>query len=109
MAANSTRMLYINLPFETVYPVIGMALTNIGAKLKNVDPNTGLFFATCGFTLTSYGENITIQPYRTPTGCSLNVKSECSIPTQIIDWGKNTENINKLAFELSRILQVPIG
>jgi hypothetical protein len=109
MAANATRMLYINLPFETVYPVIGMALTNIGATLKNVDPNTGRFFATRGFSLTSYGENITIQPYRTPTGCSLDVKSECSVPTVIIDWGKNTENITKLAFELSRILQVPVA
>jgi hypothetical protein len=108
MAANAEKMVYIDLPFEQVYLVLGTALTNMGAKIKSADQTSGVLTASRGASLSSWGETITISPYRTPRGCSLKIKSECSLPTQIFDWGKNSENINRFAIELSSLLQVPI-
>lgn len=53
-------------------------------------------FATSA-SLTSWGEKIDI--YLSAAGdrlTNVNIKSECSAPTQIIDWGKNQENVNKI-------------
>ena len=50
-----------------------------------------------GISLTSWGENITIQLTRMAENVTnMNVISECALPTQLVDWGKNTENINKI-------------
>ena len=48
-------------------------------------------------SLTSWGENITITltPYG-PAQCVAWVCSECSLPTQIVDWGKNSKNVNEI-------------
>lgn len=108
MAANKIKTFYINLPFEQVYPFIGQGLNNIGAKIEFVDTKTGVFTSTKEITLTSWGEKITITPFRTQTGCSLQVKSECILPTQVFDWGKNEDNIQKLAIEFGNILHVQI-
>lgn len=53
-------------------------------------------FATSA-NLSTWGEKIDI--YLSAAGETLtnvNIKSECSMPTQIIDWGKNQENVNKI-------------
>jgi hypothetical protein len=108
MAASATRMLMVNAPFERIYAMMGMALANAGGMVKSYDPNYRMFSASFGMGFTSWGENMTIVCIPTPTGCSLNVTSECALPTQLIDWGKNDGNIVKLATELSRLLQVPV-
>ena len=56
-----------------------------------------LFRFRHGTSFTSWGEIITI--YLTPVDNSsvrVDISSECSAPTQIIDWGKNRENIDMI-------------
>ena len=108
MAASVEKMLFIDLPFEQVYGVIGSALQQIGATISYVDPHSCIFVASRKVSMTSWGETITISPFRTSKGCSLRIKSECSLPTQLIDWGKNNENIKNFSFALSKILNTPI-
>jgi len=108
MSVRVERMLFIDQPFDKVYLVIGTALRNIGAEIKYVDQTCGKFTASRGASFTSWGETITIQPFNTPKGCSLHIISVCSLPTQIVDWGKNQDNIDRFAAELSFLLRVPV-
>jgi len=50
-----------------------------------------------GVTFTSWGEDISIVvSFVDPNTVSISVLSECSLPTQIIDWGKNRRNVDKI-------------
>ncbi|MBN1922797.1 MAG: hypothetical protein JW892_16225 [Anaerolineae bacterium] len=108
MAANSRKVLVINLPFEQVVPVVEQALLKIGAKISDSDPSSGSIKAKRGVSLKSWGDNITISIARSQSGCHVDVLSECALPTQVIDWGSNENNIQKLAQELSSILHLSI-
>ena len=47
--------------------------------------------------LASWGEiiTITLSPYG-PVQCVANVYSESMLPSQIIDWGRNSKNVNEI-------------
>lgn len=50
-----------------------------------------------GFNLASWGENINITVlYFNESSSYVIIKSECVFPTQIIDWGKNKSNVDKI-------------
>jgi hypothetical protein len=108
MAANATRVLYVNLPYDRVFAVIIPTMMSVGVQSYACNPATKVFTGSTGMGLTSWGEDITVWVAVTPQGSAVNIKSECSLPTQLIDWGKNKENINKFATELSRLLQAPV-
>jgi hypothetical protein len=55
-------------------------------------------------TLFSWGENVVITPLAPNV---LRIRSECGLPTQCIDWGKNETNVKKLAHALWAALQNP--
>ena len=46
----------------------------------------------------------------TPTvkGSAVRIRSECSMTTQLVDWGKNKKNIERFAQELERLLGAPV-
>ena len=58
-------------------------------------------------SFSSWGENITIL--LTPVGeqTSVDITSECAMPTQIVDWGKNKENVFKVFGYLQNQLAAP--
>ena len=50
-----------------------------------------------GTTFTSWGEKITITLGRVgEASTSLSIFSECALPTQVIDWGKNRKNVHNI-------------
>jgi len=49
----------------------------------------------------SWGEDITVQ--LGPDGYLESIKSKCSFPLQLFDWGKNRENVDSLTQELKRL------
>lgn len=65
---------------------------NVTLKSENPSP-TGVWYRFHhGVSFTSWGEKITIT--LTPMGnmaTQVNIHSECGMPTQIIDWGKNKQ------------------
>ncbi len=44
----------------------------------------------------SWGEEITVTLTEVPNGTKVQIKSECTVPTQLIDWGENEKNVEKL-------------
>ena len=50
-----------------------------------------------GVSLTSWGEDIEVHLYPcNDVQTVVDIVSKCSLPTQIVDWGKNSENINRI-------------
>lgn len=47
-------------------------------------------------TMASWGENITVTLTGYSNGTHIAIHSECSAPTQLIDWGENEKNVKEL-------------
>ena len=93
MAAKSQHFLDVNLPPDKTFPLIISALNSIQAQITMADEKTGLVFAKKSASFISWGE--TIRVWMTPSlkGTFINILSECAMPTQIVDWGRNHDNI----------------
>ena len=46
--------------------------------------------------MSSWGENITVTLTGYSNGTHIRIYSECSMPTQLIDWGENEKNVKEL-------------
>ena len=69
---------------------------NISLTSENPTP-TGIWFRFVhGMSFRSYGEKITVT--LTPHGptTDIHILSECGMPTQIIDYGKNRSNVTAI-------------
>lgn len=110
MAANASNS--INVTNSSVNQVMALlkdpafcSTLNFELKSENVTP-TGVWYRFHhGVTFTSWGEKITITLSETaPSNVRIDVHSECGMPTQIIDWGKNKQNISAIFEYISRNL-----
>lgn len=69
---------------------------NIDLQSENPTP-TGVWFRFLhGMSFKSYGEKITITLNRTANGTEVDILSECGMPTQFFDSGKNRQNVNNI-------------
>lgn len=109
ISAKCRKTIEVNLPLEEVVPASELALSRLGAEIVKIDLPLGKIKAKKGASFKSLGTTITISIISTPNGCYMDVLSECTIPTQIIDWGSNAELISDFAHELSVILHVSIN
>jgi hypothetical protein len=78
-----------------------------GFKVQEADPDAGSIKARAGFSFRSWGENISIHVDDAGT---VQVTSQCWMPTQFVDYGKNKSNVKRLLAGLSARLgesQVP--
>lgn len=66
-------------------------------------PNQITFRFTTGVTFTSWGEivQITIAAIA-PNQVLMSISSECAMPTQIVDWGKNGDNVTRIINYVNR-------
>lgn len=62
---------------------------------------SGEFQTPIGFNLWSFGEKLTVKI----SGGDVTVKSECAMPTQCFDWGKNKRNVAAFLAEFNRIVK----
>jgi hypothetical protein len=69
-----------------------------GFKVQQADPDAGSIRARVGFSFRSWGENISVHVDDTGT---VQVTSECSMPTQLVDYGKNKSNVTRFLAGLS--------
>lgn len=44
----------------------------------------------------SWGEKVTVCLTEVSNGTDVRISSKCSFPLQIIDWGKNKENVGRV-------------
>ena len=77
---------------------------NIGLKSEN-PTDTGVWYRFHhGMTFTSYGEKITITlTVINETSTQVHILSECGLPTQIVDWGKNKQNVTNIYKHLHKL------
>lgn len=106
MAAKFENTVTLNAQIPAlVEKMRNIAFSGLGITLQSEAPyaNGGVCFQLKnGMGLTSWGENISV--ILVPAGetqTTAAVRSECALPTQIIDWGKNKENVTKLIQFLS--------
>ena len=105
MAASSQYAKVYNIPLDFfVQRMRYIQTSGLGMEMRGEAPVMGglQFFLKHGVSLTSWGENVTV--FLTDQGGATNVtiRSECALATQIVDWGKNTENINGIFMYLER-------
>ncbi len=71
-----------------------------GFSIKGEFPdglNGVIFKLSAGVSFSSWGENVDIHmfPYNEQQ-TMIEIKSECDLPTQIVDWGKNRHNVEDI-------------
>jgi len=76
------------------------ALKVLGFEIKKTDKTEGLIEAKKGASIWTWGENIKISVISLKKGCSVYVESR--VKYQIVDYGKNRENVVKILTELNR-------
>lgn len=52
--------------------------------------------ASVGTGILSWGENVTLHMSDTQQGTAVRIRSQCSFPLQLIDWGKNRKNVQEI-------------
>lgn len=98
MARSAVDERIINLPIDVIIQqmrTVG-AESNFALRSENPTP-TGVWFRVHhGASFSSWGEKVTVT--LTPMGqqTKVNIFSECGMPTQIVDYGKNRKVVNYL-------------
>ena len=81
---------------------------NLELKSENPDGERVWYRFHHGVTFTSWGEKITITlTPRSENLTSVVILSECGMPTQFIDWGKNKSNVNNIFKYIEQTLLTP--
>lgn len=107
MGAKSGNTLILNATVEQAAAMLcdgAFALTLGFRYMKQVSTGGSLwFYFDHGVTLTSWGETITIglTPVQ-PGMIRVDIESKCDMPTQIIDWGQNKDNVTMICMYINQ-------
>ncbi|OHX65731.1 hypothetical protein [Flammeovirga pacifica] len=83
---------------------ITIALKNAGFHKVGNDQESLRAYATTGFSFSSFSEYIEVKLSPQDNNTSIiYFKSICSLPTQMLDWGKNRRNYKRFKKELDKI------
>ena len=109
MAKSSQKSYVIDKDLNSIRRVIldptFASSLRIDMKSENPMQNGVWYRFHHGTTFTSWGEKITITlTVINNNSTSVHIHSECGMPTQIVDWGKNTQNIHAIIECMERYL-----
>ena len=104
MTANSTMTLEVALPPEQAEAAVFQAFTNAG--LAQVRGGGGLMHGTVSVSLFSWGEDVQATIAHGPHGAQVHLRSVCTLPTILFDFGKNSRNLTKISTALRAIAPV---
>lgn len=98
MARSAVDERIINMPIDVIIQQMRTVGSESNFALRSENPTpTGVWFRVHhGVSFTSWGEKITVT--LTPMGqqTKVNIFSECGMPTQLVDYGKNRKVVNYL-------------
>ena len=80
---------------------------NLNLKSENPIPSGVWFRIHHGATFTSWGEKITVTLEYFGASTGVSVLSECGLPTQVVDWGKNASNVRAIFAYLEKDMPAP--
>lgn len=101
MAANKQSSKTFQLSATQIQPLISVALKNMGAEILEQNPFS--ISAKTGMSFRSFGETIQVDIKTLEIGCQINIDSRCSMPSTLVDWGKNQNNIDEFFAQLERL------
>ena len=101
MAANKQSSKTFQLSATQIHPLVCDALKNMGAEILEQNPFS--ISAKTGISLRSFGEIIQVDIKSLEIGCQINIDSRCSMPSTLVDWGKNQNNIDEFFAQLERL------
>lgn len=109
MAANFSNTYVFNESMELVCTVIRSpqfwAPLNLNLKSETPIQNGVMFRMSASINFSSWGEQIDIiVVYVNESSVHVTIRSECVMPTQIVDWGKNKQNVEKICSSLAATL-----
>lgn len=93
---------------ETVFDALFKTIPTVnGMNIVSADTQTfSAISVNSGVSLISWGEKIQIKLMQiTPTTTSVNITSQSSMGTTLVDWGKNKKNITNIFTALMAYLQ----
>ncbi len=101
MARQYSTTVEYQQPYTAVFNAFQQALTANGMTYGLCKPETGTIHGNSDMSLFSWGEEIHINMGVTPQGTTkVDVSSKCTFP-QLIDWGKNKSNVNRILLHVS--------
>ncbi len=104
MAANHMINIEVALAPEQAEAAVYQAFCNAG--IKAVKWGGGYLRGITKTGWRSWGENVEAWISQGPEGAAIQLRSECSLPTQVIDWGKNRKNVERIVGALRQLVPV---
>lgn len=94
-----------NLHHDQLRHAVAQALQVLGWRFSEYPYYQ--FNVAIGLSLSSWGEHVTINIYQDGT---ISIYSECIMPLQCFDWGKNKKNVFRFFNQLAAFMpqQAPI-
>lgn len=68
--------------------------------VAGVNTQPGLLTASVNTNWRSWGEKVAVHVDEAPGGTAVRIRSACAFPLQILDWGKNKENVTRIRLGL---------
>lgn len=105
MAANAQGAKVYNQSldyFVQMFRVIETGGISMSLRSETPMPYGVQFVLHHGVSFTSWGETITVSLSDQGGATNVSIYSECSLPTQIIDMGKNRQNVDTIFSYLER-------
>jgi len=85
---------------DEVFQACVKAVSQCGFRIAGSDPESGQVEARAKISMRSWGEKIIIT---TSAAGRVDIKSTCFL-IQVVDWGKNKDNVNALFSALGQLL-----
>lgn len=79
-------------PVQELIELVGKALEDINAKKIAYNSSTSVFSAKLEGSIWSWSEILEINLESSEHETTVAFSSQCSLPSQILDWGKNRRN-----------------
>jgi hypothetical protein len=80
------------------------ALKNAGFIKVGLNKDENRFYAQTVFSMSSFSEYIKVSFSHDHFSTTLEFKSICALPTQVVAWGKNKRNFKKFEKELEKLM-----
>ncbi|HEY9075732.1 MAG TPA: hypothetical protein VIO61_04275 [Anaerolineaceae bacterium] len=105
MTAKASKSFQLDVPFEAGVVIARNVLTDLRINIIQLDPNSGIIRAKKNMSWVSWGEMIDVRITPFTGGCQVWIESHCMMPTQIVDWGANANNVKNFETRLYAHLQ----
>ena len=104
MGVQKEKSFRVQYPYAQAFDIARAALMGIGAAVQRYDASSGGIVATTGTSLQSYGEIIGVQVRPAGTDhCDIRVTSTSAVPTTMVDWGKNQQNLDTFEMMFAQV------